>query len=362
MTCERELRLVEKLADGEAEPSERIEAEAHLEICEDCRAHYELVRALETASKEFDLPEPPEAYWQHFPSKVAARIEREERRERSGFWQNLLSPAVLRFGAVAATLTVVVAVGVSVYRDDPGSLEPDGLPTAERFETVEREDGFASPGEGTDSDAEEPDAPEAGARSAPARDADSPVSQLARDREPSSSPAPDRPREVENLSAFERRAEPGLVAEESVEGEERDAESVGRRQNQLRRSLDEKAEPSMADEVAPPAERAAAAEPPPAALRSSRKEAGEAGVSAARALVPDRCGEWRRYLEENGDEGSQSREARYQVALCALRDYEAAPSEATRRAAIRDAEAFLALEDDTDRAEPIRSRLNELRE
>lgn len=125
MTCDKAILLVEKLADGEARSSERREAESHLESCAECRAHYDFVVALESASEEIDWAEPPEAYWQHFPSKVLARLEREQPAEGRRFWRKLLAPPVLRFGAVAATLTVVVVVGFSVLRDDRLRPEPE---------------------------------------------------------------------------------------------------------------------------------------------------------------------------------------------------------------------------------------------
>ena len=56
---------------------------------------------------------------------MLARLEREQPVEGRRFWRKLLAPPVLRFGAVAATLTVVVAVGFSVLRDDRLRPEPE---------------------------------------------------------------------------------------------------------------------------------------------------------------------------------------------------------------------------------------------
>ena len=77
MHCEQMLPLIEKLADGEAAPSEKARAEAHMEACESCRAHFHFLEALPEAARKAPLPEPPEMYWEVLPRKVMARIEEE---------------------------------------------------------------------------------------------------------------------------------------------------------------------------------------------------------------------------------------------------------------------------------------------
>ena len=100
-------------------------------------------------------------------------------------------------------------------------------------------------------------------------------------------------------------------------------------------------------------EEATNAELAPAEL--ARKQAPALSLSS----VTNRCGEWRDYLAENGDEGSDSLEARYQVALCSLERYASEPSDDARAAAERDVEAFLTMESDGERADDVRARAEE---
>ena len=67
--------------------------------------------------------------------------------------------------------------------------------------------------------------------------------------------------------------------------------------------------------------------------------------------VEDRCASWRQYLEQNGDGGEQSLEARFQVAECSLDEYEEDPSEANLKRQPRDVDDYLAL---VERAAPSR--------
>lgn len=316
MNCDKALRLVERLADGEANATERAEAEGHLEGCDECRAHYEFVRAVHSASENIELPEPPEAYWQQFPSKVSARIEREERGERGGYWPSLFAPSLFRLGALAATVTIVVAVGVSVYRDDPRQLDPQMPATTETFEREQdtarlREEAADEKFDGVEETA--PQESGAPAAAAPAPDV---VAESAAD-----APAPAPEPEQIDLAASA-------------------PEASARRQA---------------------ASKAPEARPGRDAVRASRVEAGEA--SAVLASASDQCAEWRRYLAENDndDESDETREARYQVALCSLQSHETEPSDDTRMEALREGDAFLALEGDTRRAQEIRQRLEPLR-
>ena len=73
MNCEEAIRLVEKLADGEASEHEKSQAESHLGRCADCRSHYDFVLALSEASANAPSPEPPSSYWELLPSKVLSR-------------------------------------------------------------------------------------------------------------------------------------------------------------------------------------------------------------------------------------------------------------------------------------------------
>ncbi len=386
MTCDKAIRLVEKLADGETNPGERAEAEMHLETCKECNSHYQFVRALESASEKIELPEPPEAYWQRFPSKVLTRIEREgreEREEQSGFWQKLFTPWMFRFGAAAATLTLVIAVGVSVYRDDPRQLESESSEMSEAIDVAQAP--AAAPGKtafdekaaGSEDTAQrDPEearasAPPAVARppaSAPARDV--PLrseSNKLRNARPKSSPAPVAGDELDESRFVERAigtAERDDVSDESLQ-EAPEPERLGRGSARSREPSPSEStfpeELELADTVSEDSARQHSVAEPQQAVRASSLAAGEAG-SAVLASASGSCAEWRRYLAENDDQASEAREAHYQVALCSLRSYDAEPNDDTRDEATRDADAFLAIESDTERAEEIRLRLEPLRQ
>ena len=85
MKCETAILLVEKLADGEASADEKALAEQHVSSCTDCRSHYTFVKALASASEKIELPPaPPQAYWEHLPSRIIARLHEDE---SPGIWQ-----------------------------------------------------------------------------------------------------------------------------------------------------------------------------------------------------------------------------------------------------------------------------------
>lgn len=338
MTCDQAMRLAEKLADGEAKPSERREAESHLESCAECRAHYDFVVALASASENVEWPEPPEAYWQHFPSKVLARLEREPPAEGQRLWQRLFAPPVLRFGAVAATLTVVVAVGFSVLRDEPLQPEPAQVPASVGKPPAEEIAGSVAPER----------APEKSGRIEPASRAPEPAPALLKalpEKEEGQLGGLEYSADVANPA---NPAKPAGVAGVAAEQSVRDSPAAApprRRENRALRALAEApAETVVATEEATNAELA-------------RKEA----PVRARSAVMSPCAEWRDYLARNGDEGSESLEARYQVALCSLERYTRDPSDEARATAERDAEAFLAMESDGDRADEVRERAEQLR-
>jgi hypothetical protein len=117
MPCQDYLPLVEKLADGEATPAERREAEAHLGACQDCREHFRFLEALPTAARKMSPGEPPEIYWEALPGKIMARVGQLEEREkhsprRSHF--GLFSASGLRWAGALAAAVVAAVVGLRV--------------------------------------------------------------------------------------------------------------------------------------------------------------------------------------------------------------------------------------------------------
>lgn len=340
MTCDQAMRLVEKLADGEAKPAEQKEAESHLESCAECRSHYDFVVALESASEKIDWPEPPEAHWQHFPKKVLARLEREQPAAGRSFWQKLLSPPVLRFGAVAATLTVVVAVGTIVLRDD--QLEPDlaQAPASVGKRQVDDKAAVTTP--------QAQPLPEESGRVEPASRATEPAPA------PRQAVAEKEEAELDELGALEYAADvanPAGLAGDVADQSFRDSPSAAppsRRENRALRS--------QAEAPGEPAEAVVATEE-----AMNAQLARKVAPPRARSSVMNDCAEWRDYLARNGDDGSESLEARYRVALCSLESFTTEPSDGARATAERDAEAFLAMESEGDRADEVRTRAERLR-
>jgi len=370
MTCDQAIRLVEKLADGEAKPSERTEAETHLESCADCRSHYQFVRALESASEKIDWPEPPETYWSHLPSKVLTRLERERPAKRGSFWQKLLAPPVLRFGAVAATLSVVVAVGYSVLQNDQLQPEPEMAqsarsPASAGQRQVDDKAAGVSPRPALAGGVSPKPALGAGVADDPGFESQPPAAlpSLSVDPasvEPDESGRVESARRTADLEGPTELTNAAGLAGRGADQEFQDRPAAApprRRENRALRSLaeapGEPVEATVATEEATTAELA----PIDASVELARKEA----PARAQSSVADRCAEWRDYLARNGDEGSDSLEARYQVALCSLERYTSEPSGEARATAERDVEAFLAMESDGDRADDVRARAERLR-
>lgn len=365
MTCEKALSLVEKLADGEATPNERAEAEAHIDSCGDCRSHYQFVRALESASEAIDWHEPPEAYWQHLPSKVLARLEREP--ERKGFWQKLFAPAVLRFGAVAATLTVAVAIGFTVLRDDPAQLEPQlsQSPASGKRQddgkSVIAEESLAEPERALPAQPEPEPQPGLAGRPSPS------VGVASTPNEPVRRQRLEPPPDVQTRPALRAAQAPAEAVPADLEDEIEEVEPAWEAENPA----------GLEGGVAAPVADAPAALARDNRLRSFAESAEVAGESRraqeadelvgdpgapaekrSRETSVDTCAGWRRYLEQNA--GSESVEARYQVAVCSLDELEADPSDEARERASEDADAFLRLESEGERAEEIRARSERL--
>ena len=146
MPCKDYLPLVEKLADGEATPAEKREAEAHLKTCDDCREHFRFLEALPGAARQMSLGEPPEIYWDALPGKIMTRIaqleEREKRSPRRKLF-DLFSPSGLRWAGVLAAAVVAAVVGLRIlavpFTGQPTSQDalqrPSAAPVGESAES-----------------------------------------------------------------------------------------------------------------------------------------------------------------------------------------------------------------------------------
>ena len=109
--------------------AERTEAESHLESCEDCRSHYQFVRALESASESHRLAGAARSVLAALPSKVLARLERDRARPE------LLAEPLCRRRCFASApwrqrSPSSSAVGFSVLRDDQLQLGSERMAQA----------------------------------------------------------------------------------------------------------------------------------------------------------------------------------------------------------------------------------------
>lgn len=292
--------IVEKLADSEATAAEKRTAEAHLERCPSCQSHAAFLAFLEEESRAA-LPEPPESYWEHLPRKVLARIDSEGRRP-SGFSRILLSPWMLRVGALGAALVLVTALGVTLLRESVKAPAP---------------------------------APEAPESEAPAP-------------EPIASPP----------MARDEAAGPAAVGEAVPEARKSETAS-GVSQARPPVAPDEAAASFESNEVEVSSFQAAAPEPREnAPVPESAARARPAAASAGEA--PADCDGLRRTLSVLASE--EAPDARYRLALCSLERHQREPTEEVRTLAIEDAEAFLAGESEGSRADEIRGRLQRIRQ
>jgi len=90
----------------------RTEASApHLAVCEPCRAQLHALRAMLSAARDVDVPEPSPLFWDHLSSRVIDAVAAEGAPRTAWLdvttWRRLLTPA----WAVAASMIVVVALG-----------------------------------------------------------------------------------------------------------------------------------------------------------------------------------------------------------------------------------------------------------
>ena len=345
MKCETAILLVEKLADGEASADEKALAEQHVSSCTDCRSHYTFVKALASASEKIALPlAPPQAYWEHLPSRIIARLHEDE---SPGIWQQLFAPSMLRWGALAATLTVVVVVGMKVSRDDLAVEAPapqdffqgDEIDIIEELETPEEE--AAAPPAAVSTPARET-APGALLRRQESEDIRSNESEpeMLRQR---IARAPARTKiEAADALGSGSRAEPKATSETSG------VESPARIELAEAANVEPMRSLVLGEMQGDPAE-----------LAYPKLRPGNAGRRSFTATVED-CDTWRAYLESYPD-GSRASDARYELARCTLGRYEAEPSDAGRELALRDTDAFLGDEPEGPRAEEMRARAAPLR-
>jgi anti-sigma factor RsiW len=344
MDCDRALTLLEKLVDSEASPAETREVESHLRGCPSCRGELRFLEAVARHSRTSELPEPPESYWEHLPRKIGRRIESERRGPTRGLLGRILSPGVVRLGALAASAVLLVVVGVNVLRDDalhvaPASA-PETSPLAEAVPKVTADDEPAAP--------------------------------------PAASPPPPAPRQQQELSAKETEALRSLgyvagaeeaPAEAKSAPAEPQAAAAARRRSETAEEEGLESGSGLADTANVPHlkradERETQEQISQFGIRNEAAPAaaGRPGAARARSVAVADCERWRRMLADGPGEGRTAADVRYELAACTIRALEVDASAERREAAIADGEAFLALEAEGERAEEIRAALARLRE
>lgn len=102
---------------GELAGDARAGVEGHLDVCGDCRAEMDVLRALSAET----VPDPGEGFWAAMPGRIR-RACREEQEKRKGFRKKPRLPVwAWAGGAAAAALAVLVAFWPGgIGRDDAG--------------------------------------------------------------------------------------------------------------------------------------------------------------------------------------------------------------------------------------------------
>jgi hypothetical protein len=307
--CAEALSLVEKLSDGEATAAEKRAAESHLEECSSCRGHMEYLVSLSKEARSMSFPEPPESYWQHLPRRVLDRIDADRgERSRKGLWGALRTPAMLRWGALGATLAVLVTVGTAVLREDSRTPAPPPPAAAQ-----------APP-------------PEARAAAEP-----SVPPPMARDEAPPG----------------EAKLEPGVASGDDDRAAAKASPPAAPSEPRSGSEANESA--GAADPRRLENENARALE------SANRHRAAAAPAPMARKVALEDC-EGLRRAADSAPDGPGKADSWYRLAACSLERHERqAAEEELRKLAIEDADGFLALESAGPRADEIRSRLERIR-
>ena len=89
------------------EGSASVEAVRHVDECRECAERVAEARAGFSLASAADAPDPSPLFWEHFPRRVASRIEAERPARRFG---GFLAPALLATAATVAVQTALTQV------------------------------------------------------------------------------------------------------------------------------------------------------------------------------------------------------------------------------------------------------------
>ena len=104
--------------DGELDPAERAQVEAHLRGCAGCARHLEELRAVEAAARDLPL-RVPAGYFEAFPARVGERLAAARRQERR---RRMIVPAWIGAAAAAVVLAVITP---RLLREPPADVSRD---------------------------------------------------------------------------------------------------------------------------------------------------------------------------------------------------------------------------------------------
>jgi len=100
------------LLDGRLDPRAAADAGHHLEVCAECRAELDDLRATRAMVRQADVPEARATFWMHLALRL---VEERDRLARRRWVYRLVIPATLAIAAaVAVALVPVGQVPVSV--------------------------------------------------------------------------------------------------------------------------------------------------------------------------------------------------------------------------------------------------------
>jgi anti-sigma factor RsiW len=117
MNCDDARPILALYLDGDLQERERLRLKAHLDSCQECRQELELLEASWQMLGELDEIEPEPFYVSRFFARVEGKMPWHAK--LAGFIKSLLAPRPLIPILAAASLVVVIAIGVNRFLTGP---------------------------------------------------------------------------------------------------------------------------------------------------------------------------------------------------------------------------------------------------
>jgi len=393
--CNEALPLLEKLFDGEASAEEKRLVDSHLGECAACREHQVFLGRLSAVVKVAVLPEPSGSYWESLPFKVMARLDAPRRELRTSAFAWILAPARLGWAAGLVAASLALYIGLETFRTAPPAVDqalnaPPPAPLAGNQSSaapaarpqVSRAEG------GIEADRSSADVDVSKRALRPAMES---VQPLRREAKEQAAPLPSEAQAATGAFAFsEPPAPPPASPSEAASGLVKQDLAKSEKPVAL---MDEKRKATLAAQEAvvdTPAAPAPVADEPArsdaykgigeseastrystlvaryaheavqeGATVASGRAARLAGKDVATALAEE-CNDWRHFVRDFPQDPNVPL-ALFRLAGCSLRLYEADGTEANRKRAAEDGEAYLKVTSDKDEATEILGKMRRLR-